>query len=74
MRKVATNIFGFANHLALIVCFISYEKWVAKRKFHLRCVSLSGDHTMWLTIHLFSLRDFVLTRTISRKSLHILRK
>ena len=31
MRQMATG-FGFANYLALIACFIYYEKWVQRQK------------------------------------------
>ena len=32
MRRMATSTFGLANHLALIACFISYEKRMQNEK------------------------------------------
>jgi hypothetical protein len=32
MRSGYRHDFGFANHLTLIACFISYEKWVQREK------------------------------------------
>ena len=33
VRQITTAWFELANHLAVIVCFISYEKWVQRDKY-----------------------------------------
>ena len=51
MRQMAVNErFGFANHLALNMLFISYEKWMPREKYpNNTCHSKQVDVLCWYT-------------------------